>query len=98
MDIYESRIARLVKWIRRVPSDRIFGITTGPETTRYDCREDQVTVRLRRHENHHKRQYQAYGSRVRFWWAYLLANAKYGYNRNPFEQEARLAELIGEGV
>lgn len=95
MDVYQSKIAKLVKWIRRVPVDRIFGVTTGPETTRYDCREDQVTVRLRRHENHHKRQYQAYGSRIKFWWAYLKDSIRVkSFYNNVFEIAAREAENL----
>ena len=91
-DIYNSKIARLIKWITRVPDSHCFGITTGPETTRYSCRDDQVSVRLRRHEDQHKRQYDANGGRLRFWYRYFKANIRYGYERNPFEIAVREAE------
>lgn len=91
-DIYNSKIARFMKWVTKTPNDYCFGITTGPVTTRYSGSIEQVSTKLRLHEDQHKRQYEAYGSRLKFWWAYLIMNIKYGYNNNPFEIEARKAE------
>lgn len=93
-DIYNSKIARLIKWITRVPESHCFGITTGPETTRYSCSEGQVSVRLRRHEDQHKRQYVANGNRLVFWYRYLKANIRYGHQNNPYEVSAREAETL----
>lgn len=92
MNKYNSKIAKMLKWLTRVPADRCFGFTISATTTLYSCPAEQVTERLRSHEEQHKRQYQAYGSRVKFWWAYLKANVKYGYRDNPFEVAARRAE------
>lgn len=90
-DIYESRFARTMQRIARDHND-VFAVTTGPECTRYTCKSYQVPILLRRHEECHKRQYQAYGSRIRFWFAYFRASIRYGYVKNPFEVAARAVE------
>mgnify|MGYP003353008485 CR=1 FL=1 len=91
-DKYNSVFAKFVKWVNLIPADHVFGITTGPETTRYSAHASEVTDRMRRHEDTHKAQYKEYGSRIKFWVAYFKMNIKYGYANNPFEVAARLAE------
>jgi hypothetical protein len=92
MDIYSSKVAKIFKWLNRVPRENAFGITTGPDTTRYSCTYYEIPEALKRHEECHKSQYRRYGSRIKFWFAYLRMQIMYGYKANPFEVEARAAE------
>ena len=93
-DIYNSKIAKLIKWLSRVPKDRIFGITTSSETTRYDCFEEQVTDRLRKHEDTHKADIADWQQRKGKYWGwvswmttYLWRMLTVGYD-NEFEETA----------
>jgi len=62
------------------------GMTLG-QTAYYPCKEEDVPLFLREHENAHKTQFARYGFvgyMVR-WWYYAW---KYGYQKNPLEIEA----------
>lgn len=67
-----------------------FAITIG-QTTYYSCKELEVCVAWRRHEDCHKAQFKRYGvvSYLLRYWCQLL---RYGYWNSPFEKEARAAE------
>lgn len=90
MDKYNSWIGKLVG---KFNSSDNFAITIG-QTTYYSSDEQYVKTRpnWQRHEDCHKRQWAKYG-RIRFAVLYLYYSARYGYWNNPFEVEARAAEI-----
>lgn len=88
-DKYNSKIAWLVGKLNGAKHG--YAVTVSQSCTLYSVPEKLVTTRWRKHEDCHKRQYAAHGSRISFWWAYLKESIKHGYNNNAFEIEARTA-------
>jgi hypothetical protein len=60
-------------------------------------RERHLDERVLRHERVHVEQWRRYG-RVRFLARYLWFQWRYGYDGNPLEIEARLAEWNGAAI
>ena len=92
MNTYNSKIAKFVRSLNGIDSDTRFAITTSKDTTRYTCAEHEVSERFRKHEDKHKEQYTRY-TWLGFVVRYLWYNITRGYKNNPFEIEAREAEL-----
>ncbi|BCS53298.1 hypothetical protein [Geobacter sp. SVR] len=88
MDIYNSKFALLFK----PKGTERWAITLGP-TTLYSVPQEQVSVSWRKHEECHKRQWK------RLWYIgflvlYLWYHFTKGYQKNPFEIEARKEEQL----
>jgi len=99
-DIYESKVAKLFGLIFGKGWNSRYAITTGKDTTRWSVTEAETMVShknpdnplaWRRHEDCHKKQWAKHG-RIMFVTKYLWYQIRYGYQRNPFEIQARLAE------
>lgn len=91
MDVYDSKIAKFVKWICRFDQP-VFGITIG-QTAYYNVSPSQVPQMMIKHENWHKRQWAEEGYFV-FAVSYLWFCITVGYWNNPYEVEARRAERL----
>lgn len=92
MDIYNSKIAAIAHWINGADPDIGFAITTSATCTRYTVSgPDKVSERWLKHEDCHKGQFKRYGWLV-FVVKYFYYNIRYGYQNNPFEAEASMAE------
>jgi hypothetical protein len=79
---YRSRVARLL-----LPK-RYVAITLGSHVL---TRASHLEERVLRHEQAHVEQWKRHGL-LRFLFAYVWFHFRYGYDRNPFEVEARAAE------
>ncbi len=66
-------------------------ITFG-QTSYFSCEETRVPAAWHRHENTHKKQWLADG-KLMFSLKYCWFSIRYGYTKNPYEIEARTAEL-----
>lgn len=80
------------KWVMLLAQDNApeWAVTIG-QTTYYSCSESLVDSAWRRHEDCHKQQWAEEG-RIKFLVKYLFFNVTRGYNCNPYEIEARMAE------
>jgi hypothetical protein len=87
-DRYNSKIAKALSVLYGYP---VYAITVSSTTTWYSCTSDEVSRRMRKHEDQHKVQYAQLG-RINFWIEYMWESALFGYNNNRFEIEARAAE------
>lgn len=67
-----------------------WAITLG-QSTYYSVPWIEVDVKWRKHEDKHKEQWAREGT-VKFAIKYLWYLARYGYERSPYEVEARAAE------
>jgi len=90
MDIYNSKIPLIFAKSVAKEGSTIFGFTLG-QCTWYSSNKDGVTDELRRHEDCHKVQWKRDGI-VKFSIKYLWYNIRYGYDKNPYEIEARNKE------
>lgn len=86
MNIYNSKFPILFA----PPGVTRWAITIGPITF-YSCPSRFVNAAWKRHEECHKRQWRRYWY-VGFAVMYLYYQIRYGYDRNPFEVEARRGE------
>jgi hypothetical protein len=84
-DIYKSKVARLLKFIK---GENEYAITTSKNCCRYSCQENEVSPKWRKHEETHKAQFSRLGW-VNFIFQYCIESIRHGYKNNKFEIEAR---------
>jgi hypothetical protein len=75
-------------WVKLLLPKRFVAITLG---SRVYTRRAELSDAVLRHERAHVEQWRRYG-RLRFPLLYLWYHWKHGYEKNPFEVEARRAE------
>jgi len=92
MDIYNSKFPMLFA----LGGAKQWAVTIG-QTTWYSVPKEQVDDAWRRHEDEHKRQWQEEG-RLKFATKYLWYQARYGYQNNPYEIEARQSSKEAQNV
>ena len=78
------------KWVSFIFRNPRWAITLG-QTAYFSVAEEEVGVSWHRHEDKHKEQWKREGL-VRFAVKYLWYQITKGYNKNPYEIEARAAE------
>ncbi len=67
-----------------------YAVTIG-QTTYYSCPSENVDILWKKHENKHKEQWKRDG--CKFPVLYIYYHITKGYENNPYEIEARKAEL-----
>jgi hypothetical protein len=90
MDKYNHWLGKLFATLF-APKGKEYAVTLG-QTTYYSCSIHGVSLVWRLHEDCHKAQYRREGV-LCFLTKYLYYQATRGYIDNPFEVEARKAEL-----
>ena len=73
------------------PKDTIYWAVTVGQTTFFSCPQLEVGPAWHAHEDRHKEQWKRDGF-VKFFFRYIYYHFVYGYEKNPYEMEARLAE------
>ena len=89
-DIYQSKLAKFVAFLNRSSTGR-YAVTTSATCTRYEEQEATVSLTHRKHEDKHKQQIKEEGW-LKFMFKYFFFLMIRGYQNNPYEIEARLAE------
>ena len=88
-DKYNHKWVRILCWFKY----KTYAVTISKNTTLYSCSKERAHryPRWIKHENRHKLQWKRDGI-FKFTIKYLWYQIRYGYEHNPYEVDARIAE------